>query len=131
MNGDRYNLFIDQDSLWLLWKPGEANLYEEQPVAEKIIPGEPLSSLASWPGSLSTEVVRKMAGWRQSPSQLCANWVPCHLSALHSAMKPEHVISVLHSVPSNASKYKVLSRINEVHHSLASPNAAASILFSI
>lgn len=74
-----------------------------------------------------------MAGSRQIKSLLLLNWFPCHFSNHYPFStlphRPEHVISGLKGVPFNSSKPKVLSRMNEVHHSLAPANCFSFIPF--
>lgn len=77
--------------------------------------------------------VREMAGSRQIKSLLLLNCFPCHLSNYYPFStlphRPEHVISELKSVPFNSSKPKVLSRMNEIHQSLAPANCFSFIPF--
>lgn len=74
-----------------------------------------------------------MAGSRQITSLLLPNWFPCHLSSCYPfSILPhgsERVISGLISVPSNNSKPQVLSRMNEVHRSLAPAKCFSFISF--
>lgn len=88
-----------------------------------MVPGELLSSFTSQPRSISMDGVRKMAGTRQIKSLLLPNWFPCYLCNYDPFSTLPHgserVISGLKSVPSNSSKPKVLSRVSEIHYSLA------------